>query len=168
MTQPNYGEEHPYSAYPLPPAGQYGREYRSREGKKSKVPMVLVIVGLVLLALCGAGVLFVGLTGAAVNEVAQDIEQQAIDKKAGVSIKANTCKSNEFGGYQVTVTIKNSTTETQSYWVQVDLYAADGKTRLGEAHAIANGLKAGATTDVETTGNGDFKKGAKCVIGEVT
>jgi hypothetical protein len=142
--------------------GQYMQPPQQK--KKSKLPVILISVLVGVLVLCGGGVaLTLAAGGAAVNEVANDIET----KKQGVSIKKGTCKASEFGGYEVVVVMKNNTDSKQSFWVQVDLMDADKTTRLGEAHAIANDLPPGATTEVPTSGNGDFKKGAYCDIRDI-
>lgn len=153
-----------------PPNGPAYQPMAAPPKKKSKALVVTlsIVGGLVLL--CGGGaVACTALVGKAASDVSTDMAKEASVKKAGVSIKPGTCKASQFGGYDVTVTIKNGTTKVQSYWVQVNLETADGKTRLGEAHAIANDLTAGATQDVETSGSAtSFPAGAKCIIGDIS
>lgn len=134
--------------------------------RKSNVPKIVLIVLGVLALVCGGGTVACAVL---IGKAASDVSSQAANKKANVSIKAGSCKANEFGGYEVTVIIKNTVTRTQSYWVQVNLVTADETQRLGEAHAVANDLNSGATQEVQAIGNASsFPSGAKCVIGDVT
>lgn len=134
--------------------------------RKSSVPKIVLIVLGVLALVCGGGAVA---CAALLTKATSDVASQAANKKTDVSIKAGSCKANQFGGYEVTVIIVNSADTAKSYWVQVNLVSADDKTRLGEAHAVANDLNSGATQEVQTVGNASgFPPGAKCVIGDVT
>lgn len=144
--------------------------------KKSNTGKIILIVVLVVLGLCGIGgvVALMGM-GKAADQVSKDIDKSIKEdeatKRAAVQLVAGTCKSTEYDGFEAKVKITNSTKEKESYWVQVDLMAADGKTKLGEAHAITNDLAAGASATVKAMGNVEdgqkFQKGAKCVVGTV-
>lgn len=154
MSYPSYNNQTGFHPVQTPPAPRKGNTLR----------VVLIVLGVVLLVCGGATAVFV----LAIGKAASDISVQASDKKADVTVKAGSCKANQFGGYDVTVIIVNHTGKTASYWAQVNLVSADEKTRLGEAHAIANNLTAGATQEVEAMGNASgFPSGAKCVIGDV-
>lgn len=140
--------------------------------KKRNTAKIVLIVILSVLGLCAVGgvVALMGLGGAA-SQIDKSIKEDEATKTAAVTLVTGSCKAGKYGGYEAKVKIENKTVEPQSYWVQVDLMAADGKTRLGEGHAAVNDLKPGATTTVEASGNldgdGKFQKNSKCVVGDV-
>lgn len=160
-----------------PPGGPHAmdvqahRHFDSRSPKKRRGLMItLIVVGVVLVLCAGGAILMIAGLGKAANDVAdgiaatQSAEAQAAEDRTA-SVKITRCAASEFGGVDIDYTVKNSTDTKQSYLIQFDIFAADGKTRLGEAHGAVNDLAPGATAKESTMGNvSGSLKGAKCMV----
>lgn len=149
-----YPPQQPMQAYPQQPP---------KKGKAWKI-VLGVLIGMFLL--CGGGL--VACTGIF---AAGSAEMERQDNEAAKSVTITNCKGeNLLGSTMVTVeyTVKNSTDKARSYSIQFDIYTADGKTRLGEAHGVINSLAAGKTATEKSTPASVDAKQFKCVLGEVS
>lgn len=143
--------------------------YPHHEGghRKSNTGKIVLFTLLGVALLCGAGIVLsvvgIGATGKAVSD---EMDRQAAEK--GRHIQEVTCTPTPLGGFEVSFKVVNSSDKSLTYFVEIDMMAADGKTRLGEAVTIVSDVAPGITANEKTFGTGKMMKGSTCVVRSVS
>lgn len=151
---------------PVSPA-EYGGAYVPPAPSKKKNGWVkgLVIAGIVLVFLCGGGlVACTAMAGKAVEQVDQEIKNGNTAKLQQIKLKS--CTGDDFG-VRIVYEVTNTSATTQSYWIQFEISDPSGN-RLGEGHGVINNLAAGKTAKEDTLATaGDYKGKFKCQVVKV-
>lgn len=126
----------------VPPWGSLHQDIGHEPPRRSRVrswnPIVWVLIGVALLALCGFGAL--ALAGATGKAVENQVTQQAEDRKADITVTG--CTLGEFDTVTVKYTVHNHSDQAQDYLPQFSIEDANG-TVYGQAADIVNRLAPG-------------------------
>ncbi len=136
------------------PSGEQPAYWAPQPPKKRSKVWIWIVAGVVALALCGVGGIF--LLGAAGQSVVHTVDEQANSRKLDVTI--TNCKLGEFGMAEVSYRVFNHSKEKQDYLITFDL-TGDGGNVFGEASDIVNGLQPGKTYTGKAVG--PYTDGAK-------
>lgn len=144
---PNYNQQQfPVNAPYVPQSPDY---WVAQPPKRRKWPIIVGAIVVAVFAACGLGVLALG--GAA-KEVHNQTVQQTND------IKMTSCKADEFGMVDVTYTITNSASVSETYVPHFQFQDASGAV-IGDAYDISSSVAPGKVYKGKTTGtiSGDLK-----------
>lgn len=164
--QPISPGQHYAGSYPPPKSPtSWNPNVAPAPKKKNGLAKALVIAGIVLVFLCGGGlVACTAMAGKAVEEVDKEIKNGNTEKLQQVKLKS--CTGDDFG-VRIVYEVTNTSATVQSYWIQFEISDPSGN-RLGEGHGVINNLAAGKTAKENTLATaGDYKGKFKCQVVKV-
>ncbi len=127
--------------------------------------IALIVIGVVILVLCGGGVALIGLVGKGISD-----SQNAAKKDVSLSSCSADQSQYDLVGPKAVVDVTNHGTRKATYSVTVEFVSSDGGTQIGTGVAVVNDLQAGqsAQADAVSFKGGQGSNAFKCNITKVS